>query len=193
MPCAIVDHAAHADYRESDLRALLHSGLEALVAGWDVLGRNRSALDLINELIVLCRLIRIRLHDRLDVASDTRILAGSTCLLLVGVVELRPLADRLPVCYLRLANLDLCLVLSLHPLDVDIKMKLAHSPDDRLVGLRIDIGLECRVLLREAVEGLRHVVSGLLVNRLDSERDNRGRDIHAGHRVVERWIAEGVS
>ena len=192
VPCTIVDDTADTDDGEADLAALLHSRLEALVTGGDVLGRNRTALDLVDELVVL-DLALARLLDRLDVSGHAGILSRTTGLLLVGVVELRLLGDGLAVCDLRLTDLDLGLVLPLHPLDVDVEVQLAHSLDDCLGALGIDIGLEGRILLGEAVEGLGHVVRSLLVDRLDCKRDDRVGDEHARHGVVQTTAAERIA
>ena len=88
---------------------------------------------------------------------------------------------------------DFALVLALHALDVDLEVELAHAADDRLVGLGIDVDAEGRVLLGEAVEGLAHLVRGLLVLRLDGEGDDGLGHVHRGHRVVEVGVAEGVA
>ncbi len=180
MPGTIVDNTAYTYYGEADLGTLLHGTLEALVAGRNVLGGDCTTLYLVNKLVVLHLAIFIG-FDGLDVTGNTCILTGTASLLLVGEVEVCPLGNCLSVGNLGLANLDLCLVLSLHSLDVNIKMKLAHTLDDCLTGFRIDIGLEGRIFLGEAVESLCHIVCGLFVDRLDGKRDNRVGYEHTCH------------
>ena len=164
MPCTVIYADTNTDNRELKLRAFLHGILETLLAGRNVLCGDCSSLDLVDELKVLGLLIRARIGDnRLNIACNTCKLSASTCLLLVGVVELGPLTDCLAVCNLRSSDSNLAVVLASHSLDIDIKMKLAHTLDNGLVALRVHIALERRVFLHEAVDGLAHIVLALLV------------------------------
>ena len=83
------------------------------------------------------------------------------------VIEFGLLGDGLAVGHAGCAGGDLGRVFALHALDVDLEVQLAHAGDDGLVGFRVDMGFEGRVLFRETVEGLGHVDFGLVVLRAD--------------------------
>jgi len=72
-------------------------------------------------------------------------------------------------------------------------VQLAHAADDRLARLLVDGDAEGRVLAREAAQRLGHVDFGLLVDRLDRQRDDRLGHVHRGHRHVEAAVGEGVA
>src|SRR3954464_5488156 len=97
---AVVDDAADADYGEADERALLDGLLEALVAGGDELARNRSAGDVVDELVLLDGIGR----QGLEISDDASELARAAGLLLVRVVEVGLLLDGLTVRDLRLSD-----------------------------------------------------------------------------------------
>ena len=107
---AVLEDDPDADDREADEPALLQDGPEPLVAGRDELPGDAPALDLVDELVDA-------LGAGLDRPDDAAELAGAARLLLVGVVELRLLADGLAVGDLGLPGLDLGPVFPLHPLD----------------------------------------------------------------------------
>ena len=186
MVAAVVDGHAHAGDRRAGEDALFQRFLEALVAGRDVFPGDDAADDLIDELV-------LTLFERLDETGHASVLAGTTGLFLVDVVELGPLGNGLAVGHLRRADFDLGLVLAFHPLDVHFEMQLAHAGDDGLVRLVVDEGLEGGVLLGEPVERLGHVDLRLVVHRLDGQADDRCGHVHGTHRPVERTVAEGVA
>src|SRR5262249_31640242 len=153
---------------EADERPLLDGLAEALVARRDVLTRDRAADDLVDELVVPHGVGR----ERLEVAADFRVLTGAAGLLLMRIGDLRAAGDRLAIRDLRLAGDDFAVVLALHALDVNVEVKLAHAADDGLLRLLILVHAEGRVLLREAVQGLREVRLGATVLRGHGQRDD---------------------
>ena len=188
MGLAVVYSNLDTDNRELDQLTFCKGSLETFVYSRDVLGRNLSTLYFVYEFIVLAILV-----ERLDESTYLTVLTGTAGLLLMCVLKVGPLGDSLAVCNLRCTSGDLGLVLSLHSLDVYIKMKLSHTGDDCLVGFLIHIAAECRVFFCEPVDSLCHVVGSLLVHRLDGEGDNCVRNIHGCHGVVEGWVTECVA
>lgn len=110
--------------------------------GVDVLrgdvGSSNSALELVFGLIAIG-------INRLNIANDSGVLAGSTRLFLVQIVEAVPLGDCLPIVDARLACFALDSVLSFDSFDVDLKVELAHAADDHFFCLFVYINEESRV------------------------------------------------
>ena len=188
MGLAVVYCNFYTNNRELDQLAFCKGSLESFVNCWDILGRNLSTLDLVDKFIVLPILV-----ERLDESANLTVLTGTAGLLLMCVLKVGPLGYGLAVCNLRCTCGDLGLVLSLHSLYINIKMKLSHTGDDGLVGFLIHIAAEGRVLFCEPVDSLCHIVGSLLVHRLDGEGDNCIRNIHGCHGVVEGWVTECVA
>ena len=188
MRSPVVDDDLHARDGKLHLRPLGQALPETLFTGSDVLGGNRPAPDLVveNEVIFAFR-------DGLHVTRHTAVLAGAAGLLLVGVIEFRPLRDRLTVGHAGLSRFHIGSVFPFHPLHIDFQMQFAHPLDDRLVGLIIHMGAEGRILLREAVEGLGHVDLGFVVLRKYRQRDHRFRNEHGGHGQVEARGNKGIA
>ena len=108
--------------------AVLHCALDTLVNRLDVFLRNRTADNLVDELVALARLVR--LEDDLDM-TILALTAGLTCVLALDVSRL---ADGLLVGYLRLAYVCLNLELTQQTVDNDLQMELAHACNDGLAG-----------------------------------------------------------
>ena len=122
MGLTVVYSNLDTDNRELDQLTFCKGSLEAFVHSRDILGRNLSTLDLVDEFVVLAILV-----ERLDESAYLTVLAGTACLLLVCLFKVGPLGDGLAVCNLRCTCGHLGLVLSLHSLYIYIKMKLAHT------------------------------------------------------------------
>ena len=155
---SVVDGDFYADNREADQRAFFHCRAEAFFTGRNVFGRNRASFDLIDEFEIFS-------FDRFHHSGNASVLSRTAGLLLVSVVEVGRLGNRFAVSDLRLSDFDFGFVFPLHPFDVNVKVKFSHSLNNRLVRFGVDIGAECRVFFREAVERLRHVVSRFFVDR----------------------------
>src|SRR5690554_6714393 len=124
MVGSIVDHCTYANHRESKLCPLLDGVLESFITGGNVLCWNDTALDLIDELVVL-RILT--LFDRLNVPCDSCILTRTTGLLLVSIVEIGTLADRFTIRDLWSIGLYRRLVFSAHSLNIDFEVQFTHS------------------------------------------------------------------
>ena len=95
------------------------------------------------------------IHADVDFAE----LAAAAGLLLVAVAPLGVGLDRLAVGDLRLLGVDFDLVAPLEPFAEDLQVQLAHPVDDRLLGLRIALAAERRVLLRDLAPARRRASS----------------------------------
>ena len=177
------------DHRVAGEDTVLHGFLRACIHRGDVLARDATAGDLVLE-DVAATLDR----RRLDVDLDLGELAGSTRLLLVGVVDLFDLLrDGLAVGDLRLAHVGLDLELAAHAVDEHLKVKLAHAGDDRLAGLLVGANLEGRVLLGQALDSSAELLLVALGLGLDGDRDDRRREVHGLQHDRLGRITQGVA
>src|SRR6202035_2520797 len=113
---------------------------------WDVLGGDRAALDLVDELEALAR-------RRLEVDVDHPELARSAGLAHELALDLLDRAAHgLAVGHLRAPDVGLDAELALHAVDEHLEVQLAHPGDLGLAGLFVGANLERRVLLGEAAE-----------------------------------------
>ena len=186
MCAAVVDADGHPDDGKTDQRAFLHAALKPLVAGWNVLGRNRPAFHLIDEIV-------LSVFSRFQRSCHPGELPGSAGLLLVRVVELCSPGDGFPVGNLGHAGLHIGAVLPADPLQVDLQVQLPHAADDGLLGFRVDVGLEGGIFLGEAVQCFGQQILGFLFSGLHRQGDHRLRYVHAGHRVVQAPVGKGVA
>ena len=127
---------------DTRLRRFLH----ALFHGGDVLARDRRTLQLVLE-----DKARARLRG-LDLEPHVTVLAATARLTHEPPLRLGLLTDGFAVGDLRLADIGVDLELAQQAVDDDLEVELAHAVDQRLVGLRIDIDLEGRVLEGEPGE-----------------------------------------
>ena len=133
----------------------------------DELGRDRAALDGVDEVEALAR-------GRLDVDDRVAILAAAAGLADEAALDLVDgLADRLAVGDLRAADVRVDRELAQQAVDDHLEMELAHPVDQRLAGLLVGLDLEGRVLLGEAREARRELLLVGLGLGLDRDRDHR--------------------
>src|SRR5699024_5394883 len=98
---------------------------------------------------------------------------------LVRVLELLDrLLDGLAVRNLRSTNVCLDLELARHAVNQDVKVQLAHTADDGLAGLLVQLNGEGRVLLRQLLDGGAQLLLVRLGLRLDGHLDDRVREVH---------------
>ena len=164
--------------------------VDALLHRRDELARHHAALDRVDELEALARLLR------LDLQHDVAVLALAARLadeLAFDVLD--RLADRLAIGHLRLADDGLDAELALHAVDDDFQVQLAHAGDDGLAGLLVGVDAERRVFLRQAIQRDAHLFLVGLGLRLDGLGDHRLREDHPlerdrpcpGRTASRRW------
>ena len=172
---AVVDDDAHVLQRKAGDRAAREHLLDALLHGRHELVGNHAALGLVDELEARAALAR--LHAQRHLAE----LAGAAGLLLVPVKALRLRGDRLAVRNARRARVDLELVLARHPLEDRPQVQVAQRAQHRLVGRRIVLDDDRRVLGDHPVQ---HVGDPLLVAALlrrDRDAVHRHRELEGPH------------
>src|SRR2546423_3353387 len=98
------------------------------------------------------RLQRRQVQDHVPVLALAARLADEASL------AVRRPGDRLPVGYLRTADVRLDLELAEESVLDDLQVQLAHAADDRLRRLRVRVDAEGRVLCGEAPERRRQLV-----------------------------------
>ena len=141
--------------------------LDPLLDRGDELGRDRAALDLVDEVEALA-------GRRLDVDDDVAELAAAAGLADEAALDLLDsLADRLAVGDLRACRRWRRLELAQHAVDDHLEVELAHPVDQGLAGLLVGLDLEGRVLLGEAREGGAELLLVGLRLRLDRDGDHR--------------------
>src|ERR1700754_300427 len=148
MIASVVQRDLDIDHLVASQNAALHRILNALIDRLDVLLGNRSALDVVAELVTLARLIRA------DANLGVTVVTRTTSLTDVLTLSFSVRANRLAICNLRFTDVRLNLILAHHAVDDDLKVQLAHTGDDRLAGVRIGVYAEGRIFLRQL--GQRH-------------------------------------
>ena len=160
-----------------------HGVLDPGVHAGDVLAGHAATGDGVGELVV--RLLAVGGlgglvgHEGLEAHLHLGELAGTTRLLLVGVLDLvHLLADGLAVGDLRGAHVGLDLELAAHAVHEHVQVELAHTADDGLAGLLVEGDGEGGVLLGELLDGHAQLLLVALGLGLDGHVDDRGREGH---------------
>ena len=112
----------------------------------------------------------------------------------MGVVEgLDLLANGLTVSNLRVTDVCLNLELALHAVNQNVEVQLAHTADNGLAGLLIEVNGEGRVLFGELLDSGTQFLLVSLGLRLNRNLDNRIREVHGleDDRVVR--VTQGVT
>ena len=131
---------------------------------------------------------------RLEVDHDVAELAAAAGLAdEAGHDLLDPLADRLAVGDLRLADVGVDFELAQHAVDDHLEVELAHPVDQGLAGFLVGFDPEGRVLLAEALQGVAHLLLVGFRLRLDRDRDHRLREFDGLERDRRVRGGEGVT
>src|SRR5581483_628706 len=170
----VVSAVEHGDFHVRHGIARQHAVLErfhhALLHGRNKFLRDRAAVDLVDEFV-------IALSHGLDAQLDARVLARTAGLLLVGVIVLGLLPDGLAIGDLRLADVGADIELTLHAIDDDFQVQLAHASQDGLAGVGIGGNLERGVFLHELGDGHAELFLIRLGLGLDGELDHGRREL----------------
>lgn len=170
MSSTIGKHILDSNHRVASFGSFLCAVVESFFNRWDVLIGNvvtcsgvfkhagKVSVGVINLVI-----------DRLNVSDDLGVLASTTTLLLVQIVELCLGADRLSVVDSRVSNDEVNVVFSLHALAVDKQMQFAHAADDDLLAFFVLVYYESWVLSLEPIKRLQEEVKLVLFLWFDSE------------------------
>ena len=128
----------------------------------DVFAWNGTALDRVDELEALARLLRLDLQNHVTVlTTTTRLLDELAFGLFAG------LADRFAVGNLWLADGRFDAEFALHAVNDNFQVQLAHTTDDGLARLFVGLDAERRIFLCQAVQRQAHFFLVGLGLRLD--------------------------
>ena len=163
--------------RESDEGSPLDSFFKALIARRNEFRRNCTSLYLIVKLIIL-------FGNGFNKACNTAELTGTACLFFVSIVKVCPLGNSFSVSNLRHTCFNITLIFSLHSLDINFQVELAHTLNNGLVRFLVYIASESRVFFCKAVKSLGHLIGSLFIFRCKRKRDNGIRNIHGAHCIV---------
>ena len=146
-----------------------------------------AALDFVDELEALA-------GSRLEVDDDVAELAAAAGLADEASHDLLdPLADRLAVGDLRLADVGVDFELAQHAVDDHLEVELAHPVDQGLTGFLVGFDPEGRVLLAEALQGGAHLLLVGFRFRLDRDGDHGLGEFDALERDRRVGGGEGVA
>src|SRR5258705_8585772 len=124
--------------------ATLQRILDSLFDRLDVFLRDRTAGNFVFE-------DKAFAGGRLDLDLDVAKLTAAARLLLIDFFARRTLSDGLAISDLRLAYIRLHAKLTLHAIDDDLQMQLAHACDDSLARFLISRHIKGRIFLRQTV------------------------------------------
>src|SRR5215210_6215140 len=164
---------SHVHDRVPGEHARLHRLLDAEVDRTDVLLRDLAADDLVDEVVALARLRRLRVDHGMAVLAAA---AGLAHELALNLLDRAP--EGLAIGDLRAANVRVDRELPHQAVDDDLEVELAHARDQSLAGLVVGLNAEGRVLLGQALQAGAELVLVDLRLRLDRDRDHRLGEVH---------------
>src|ERR1700761_6505004 len=180
---AIDEFGFDVDHRVAGLDAVLQRLLHPLLGRADVFAGDDAAADFVleDEALAGSRLAGDDAVAELAAAAGLADEAGDDFL--------DPLAHRLAVGDLRLADVRLDFELAQHPVDDHLEVELAHPVDQGLPGFVVGFDPEGRVLLAEPLQGVAHLLLVGFGLRLDRDRDHRLREFDRLQR--DRGVGRG--
>ena len=174
MVGTIVYVSVNAEYRESAEDTCLSSLFDTFAYSRDVLFRDSTA-D--NAGLKLEGFFAVRIH-RSEVYLTVTVLTTTTRLFCILAVYIYSLCEGLFVSYLRSTYVSFNVELTKQTVYDNLQMELAHTSDDCLTSLFVCISTEGRILLCQFCKSLAHLVLTSFGLRLDSDVDNRLRELH---------------
>ena len=189
MVGAVVYGSMKSKHREASQNTGLCRFLNTLADCGNVFLGNCTAHNLRIELE---QLFSVGVH-RLETYLTVSILSASAGLLRILAVHIHGLRKGLFVGNLRRTYICLYLVLAEKTVNNNLKMQLAHTGDNGLPRLRVCVSTEGRVLLGQLRESLAHLALTGLCLRLDSQLDNRLRELHRLQNYRMLLVADGIT
>ncbi len=133
MVAAVVERCTDIHDREAGDRPLREGVADAFLDGREEVPGHSAAHDAIGEFEVLA------VVEWLELQQHMSILAGTARLLLVLVLGTGLCGDGLPIGDAWEPEIDLDVRATLHPLDRDLDVRLAHAGDDSLARIGIPL------------------------------------------------------
>ena len=177
---AVVDGDAHVLQRVAGEEAVVQHAAHAFLHRGDELVGDRAALHAVDELEALAA------RQRLDLEEHLAELAGAAGLLLVAAVALGARRDGLAVRDRRRPRVELELVLARHLLEDGAQVHLAQAAHHGLVGLRVVLDLEARILGEDLVQHVGYFLLVAALLRLHREAEHRHRQLERPARARAR-------
>ena len=106
------------------------------------------------------------------------ILTTTTRLFSIFAVNVNGFCKCFFVCYLRSTNVSFYFEFTKQTVNDDFQMQLTHTSDDGLTSFLIGVCTEGRILLSQFCKGLAQFALACFCLRLDSQLDNRLRELH---------------
>ena len=177
------------NYRESSKNTCLCRFLDTLSNCRNVFLRNCTADNLGIKLV---KFLAICIH-RLKAHLTVTILSTSTRLLCILAVNLDRLGDCFLICNLWSTYIRLNLKLTKQSINNNLQMKLTHSGDNGLSCLLIGMCAESRILLCKLSQCLTHFALTCFCLRLNSQLNNRLRELHRLKNNRMLIITDGIT
>ena len=147
----------------------------------DVLARHHAAFGRVFKHETAPRLQRFKGQHHVAVLPFTAGLADKLAFHLFD-----RFADRLAIGHLRTPDIRLNAKLSLHAVDDNLQMQLAHPGNDRLAGLLVSMQTKRRIFRRQPLQGDTHFLLIGFGFRFNRQRNHRLRELHpfeGNHRI----------
>ncbi len=185
MRSAVIDDNFDPGDGQFHLGTFGQGALEALFAGRNILSWNGASPYLVFE-------DKIFITYGLHVTRYTTVLAGTTGLFFMDVVEGSHAGDGLPIGHPGHAGDHTGSVFPEHALDIDLQVKLPHAGDNGISGFVIDMHFKCRIFFGKPGQCFGHVGFGFIIFGPDGQRDYGIRHIHGRHGYTETRSCKGV-
>ena len=189
MVRTIVYVCMNAQYRETSQDTSLGSLFNTFANCRNVFLRNSAAH---NGRLELEGLLSIGIHGLEDNFTVT-VLTTSAGLFCVLAVHSNLFGNSFFVCNLRRTNVCLYLELTKQTVNDDLQMEFSHTCDNGLACLMIGMSTESRILLSQLCQSLSHLALTSFGLRLDSQLDNRLRELHGLKNYRMLLIAESIT
>src|SRR3989344_1648541 len=172
MVAAIIKLSFNVNYGVAGNNAVSHGFFDTGFNGWDKFVGYRATFDAVDEFKAFTGFILAQTQPDMTVLTPATALADK---LAFGFNTI--LTDSFTVSHLGRTDVSLNSKFTLHAIDNDFQMELAHTRDNGLAGFMIDFNHKSRVLFSQALQGKAHLFLVGLSLWLNGDTD--------------RWLWEG--
>mmetsp|Transcript_22898 Transcript_22898/g.46597 ORF Transcript_22898/g.46597 Transcript_22898/m.46597 type:complete len:455 (+) Transcript_22898:17-1381(+) len=176
----------------SDQGTFDHGVVHTLFATGIIFGWNVGADTPILEFVGLAQFGDFFFCHGFDVTHDFGVLTCSSGLLFVEPVERRLSGNCFFVIDVRLSRDAFHIVLSLHPFNVNLKMKLSHATQHSLLRIRIHLNTKSGILLCKLCQRLGEIILHLRLRGLHGQTHDRLGNEHGTHGQIHISIRESI-
>src|SRR3989344_1202615 len=151
MVAAIIKLSFNVNYGVAGNNAVSHGFFDTDFNGWDKFVGYRATFDAVDEFKAFTGFILAQTQQDMTVLTPATALADK---LAFGFNTI--LTDSFTVSHLGRTDVSLNSKFTLHAVNNDFQMQLAHARDNGLAGFMIDLDPKCRVLFSQALQGDPH-------------------------------------